>query len=232
MVVSLAQQIWHMCHIITPFHVYSHIIRYHNPLKTVASFSPPTSTTSSPPTVSLLVSPARAHLKMTMLNDYFALQTLIFQANMPHEFCVESLHTTNHLLNIRQLRAIHNITPYYLLYGAHPSYAHPRTFGCLCFPNTSSTASHKLSPWSRCCIFLGYPRERKACQCLDLTTQKFQISYHVIFDESYFPYAPRTHDATPPPSHARSWGSWFNLPWDSFPTIGANPSNTTYLNPS
>jgi hypothetical protein len=67
--------------------------------------------------------------------------TLLFQTKLPTPFWVEALHTANHLLNIRRSRAIGKFTPYFLLYGLHPTYDQLRTFGCLCFPNLSTPST-------------------------------------------------------------------------------------------
>uniref|UniRef100_A0A453KX44 Integrase catalytic domain-containing protein n=1 Tax=Aegilops tauschii subsp. strangulata TaxID=200361 RepID=A0A453KX44_AEGTS len=127
-------------------------------------------------------------------------RSLLFQANLtpPPPFWVEALHTATYLLNRRPSRAINDHTPYYLLHGTHPTYDHLRVFGCLCFPNTSATMSHKLSPRSTRCIFLGYPLEHKGYRCYDLSTRRVIVSRHVVFDETSFPYEPATPPATQP----------------------------------
>jgi hypothetical protein len=62
-------------------------------------------------------------------------------------------------------------------------------FGCACYPNTSATAPHKLSPRSTRCLFLGYSSDHKGYQCLDLASHCIIISRHVVFDEDVFPLA-------------------------------------------
>jgi hypothetical protein len=66
---------------------------------------------------------------------------------------------------------------------------HLRVFGCACYPNTSATAPHKLSPRSTHCLFLGYSPDHKGYRCLDLTSHRIIISRHVVFDEDVFPLA-------------------------------------------
>jgi hypothetical protein len=77
---------------------------------------------------------------------------------------------------------------------------HLRTFGCLCHPNISSTAGHKLSPRTTKCV-LGLPREHKGYRSFDLSTRKVILSRHVVFDENSFPYhsgaSPATSDLAP-----------------------------------
>jgi hypothetical protein len=81
-----------------------------------------------------------------------------------------------------------NSTPYTILHNKQPSYDNMRVFGCLCYPNTAATSSHKLSPRSTVCVFLGYPSMHKGYRCLDFSTQKIIISHHVVFDETIFPF--------------------------------------------
>jgi hypothetical protein len=80
-------------------------------------------------------------------------------------------------------------TPYFALYDTTPTYDHLRVFGCACYPNTSATAPHKLSPRSTRCLFLGYSPDHKGYQCLDLASHRIIISRHVVFDEDVFPLA-------------------------------------------
>jgi hypothetical protein len=64
---------------------------------------------------------------------------------------------------------------------------------CTCYPNTSSTTPHKLSPRSTRCVFLGYSSDQKGYRCLDLFTNRLIISRHVVFDEANFPLAASPH---------------------------------------
>jgi hypothetical protein len=85
-------------------------------------------------------------------------------------------------------------------------------FSCACYPNTSATAPHKLSPRSTRCLFLGYSPNHKWYHCLDLVSHRILISRHVVFDEDMFPLAgssPPTDldsllesDPVPPPPQA------------------------------
>ena len=59
----------------------------------------------------------------------------------------------------------------------------------MCYPNTFSTAPHKLAPRSTRCVFLGYSPDHKGYRCFDLTSRRVLISRHVVFDESDFPYS-------------------------------------------
>jgi histone deacetylase 1/2 len=87
---------------------------------------------------------------------------------MPGAYWVEALSTATHLINRRPCQASGSDTPFQLLFGAPPSYTHLRVFGCLCFPNQSSTAANKLSARSTPCALLGYPADHRGYRCLDL----------------------------------------------------------------
>jgi hypothetical protein len=75
----------------------------------------------------------------------------------------------------------------FALFGSAPSYEHLRVLGCTCYPNTTATAPHKLSPRSTRCVFLGYSADHKGYRCLDLSTNCLIVSRHVVFDEDSFP---------------------------------------------
>ena len=113
---------------------------------------------------------------------------LLLQASMPPCYWADALNTATLLLNLRPTKKLSLITPHEVLHSTPPSYSHLCVFGCLCFPNTSATASHKLSPRSTRCVFIGYPREQKGYRCFDLSTRKVITSRHVIFDETIFLY--------------------------------------------
>ena len=104
-------------------------------------------------------------------------------------YWAEALATATYLLNRRPCSAVQNNIPYQLLYSQPPEYSHLCVFGCLCYPNLSATARHKLAPRSAACVFLGYPSSHKGYRCLDLSTRRVIISRHVVFDESVFPFS-------------------------------------------
>jgi hypothetical protein len=117
---------------------------------------------------------------------------LLFQASLPATYWAEALHTATHLLNRLPSKATSHPTPHFALHGTTPSYDHLRVFGCACYPNTSATTPHKLSPRSTRCLFLGYSPDHKGYRCLDLTSHRIIISRHLVFDEDVFPLAGST----------------------------------------
>jgi hypothetical protein len=104
-------------------------------------------------------------------------------------YWAEGLHTTTYLLNHLLTTVIQTACPHLALFGSAPSYEHLHVFGCTCYPNTTATVPHKLSPCSTRCVFLGYSADHKAYHCLDLSTNRLIVSRHVVFDEGNFPLA-------------------------------------------
>ena len=129
---------------------------------------------------------SRAERVLLTLND--GVRTLLFQASIPPTFWPDALAASTYLLNRRPCRPRNNCTPFHLLFGVPPEYSHLRVFGCLCYPNLTSTAPHKLAPRSTKCIFLGYPLDQKGYKCYNPMTKRVIISRHVYFDETCFPF--------------------------------------------
>jgi hypothetical protein len=121
------------------------------------------------------------------------MRSLLFHASMSAHCWVEELHTATYLLNHLPCKNISASYSYVALYCAAPSYEHLQVFGCVCYPNLSAQAAHKLAPWSTCCVFLRYSTNHKGYRCLDLSTNNIIISRHVIFDEVVFPFTASSH---------------------------------------
>ena len=101
--------------------------------------------------------------------------TLLIHSYMTATYWAETLTTATYFLNRRPCSAIQNDIPYRLLHSKPLEYSNMHIFSCLCYPNTSATASHKLAPRSTVCVFLGYPSSHKGYCCLDLSTRKVFI---------------------------------------------------------
>lgn len=140
-------------------------------------------------------------------------RSLLVHASMPYTLWVEALNTATFLLNRRPCRSCHNHTPFFLLYGVQPTYTNMCVFGCLCYPNLTSTSAHKLAPRSHPCVFLGYSPEHKGYRYLNRSTGRVVISRYVVFDERSFPFAP---DGVPP-----------RLALRTALTINSSPSHST-----
>jgi hypothetical protein len=118
---------------------------------------------------------------------------LLFQASIPPQYWVESLHSDTYLLNHLPTKNITAACSYTTLNNTPPTYEHLWVFGSSCYPNLSATAPHKLAPHSTRNVFSGYSPEHKGYRCLDLSTNHGLISQHVMFDEACFPFAASDH---------------------------------------
>jgi hypothetical protein len=81
------------------------------------------------------------------------IRTLLIQASLPGRYWAEGLHIATYLLNRLPTMVIQVACPHLALFGSAPSYEHLRVIGCTCYPNTTATAPHKLSPRSTWCFF-------------------------------------------------------------------------------
>jgi hypothetical protein len=124
-------------------------------------------------------------------------RTLLFQASMPPQYLVESLHTTTYLLNRLPTKTITASCPNTALYNTPPTYEHLQVFGCACYSNLSVTTPHKLALRSTQCVFIRYSQNHKGYCFLHLSTNRTVISRHIAFDEACFPFTtspPLTND--------------------------------------
>lgn len=80
------------------------------------------------------------------------MRSLLFQASLPARYWVEGLAAAIYLHNRLPTKAVSHLAPYFALFGTSPSYNHLRVFGCVCYPNLSATAPHKLAPRSTRCV--------------------------------------------------------------------------------
>jgi hypothetical protein len=83
------------------------------------------------------------------------MHSLLFQIFLLARYWAECFYVTTYLLNLLPTKAISAPTPHLALFGTTPSYAHLRVIGCASYPNTSATASHKLSSVSAGVSSLG-----------------------------------------------------------------------------
>ncbi|KAJ9543513.1 LOW QUALITY PROTEIN: hypothetical protein OSB04_023220 [Centaurea solstitialis] len=113
------------------------------------------------------------------------MRTLLFQASLPPNFWAEALNMTVHILNLLPTTTLSFQSPCEKLYGTFPTVMHLRVFGCLCYPNLSSTTPHKLSPRSTACVYLGPSANHRGHRYYDLVSHRIIISRHV----DHFPYS-------------------------------------------
>jgi hypothetical protein len=103
------------------------------------------------------------------------IRTLLIQTFLSGHYWAEGLHTATCMFNRLPTTVIQAACPHLALFGSAPSYEHLRVFGCTCYPNTTATASHKLSSRSTRCVFLGYSADHKGYRWLDLSTNRMIV---------------------------------------------------------
>lgn len=114
----------------------------------------------------------------------------MFHGKVPQKYWVEAFFTANFLSNLLPHTALADSkSPFELLHHKPPDYRSLRVFGCAYFPMLREYAVNKLDPRSLQCVFLGYNEKYKGYRCLLPTTGRVYITRHVIFDESFFPFA-------------------------------------------
>lgn len=115
-------------------------------------------------------------------------RSLRFQASLPLKFWGDCVLTSVYLINRTPSSVLGNKTPFEILFHKVPTYLHLRTFGCLCYV-TSHILAHKFSAHAIPCVFLGYSNVQKGYRVMNIQTNKFLVSRHIVFHENSFPFA-------------------------------------------
>ncbi|RVW88563.1 Retrovirus-related Pol polyprotein from transposon RE1 [Vitis vinifera] len=125
--------------------------------------------------------------------------TLLSHASLPNTFWPHAFATAVYLINRLPTTTLNLFSPFELIFHKSPNYFRLKVFGCLCYPWLRPYTTHKLTPRSKPCVFLGYSLSQSAYLCLDPSTSKLYVSHHVQFVESVFPYT-SLHTTLPRPN--------------------------------
>ncbi len=118
-------------------------------------------------------------------------KNMAFGANIPASLWVETISTTNYLINMSPTRANGGLSPYQQLFGVPLDFHHLRVFGCVSFVHIS-VHNTKWSPKSSCYVFVGYNSTSKGYRCFLLENNKVIVFKDVIFYEDHFGFPPIT----------------------------------------
>ena len=111
---------------------------------------------------------------------------------MPCKYWLFAFQTTIFIINWLPFVVLSQNSPYGVLYNCLPDYTSLRSFGCLCFPYICPYAFHKMTNKYVVCCFLGYSAKHKGFLCLDMAFSRMYASYHIVFDETRFPFLTRS----------------------------------------
>ncbi|KAJ0909110.1 putative RNA-directed DNA polymerase [Helianthus annuus] len=114
-------------------------------------------------------------------------RSLLFQSGVPLNFWSDCVLTAVYLINRLPSSVLLGKSPYELMFGFKPSFAHLRVFGCLCF-STILNNSDKLSFNAEKCVLIGYSNTKKGYKLWSLDNKKEFYSRDVKFYENVFPF--------------------------------------------
>lgn len=129
--------------------------------------------------------------------------TPLAQAQLPFKFWWDAFHTALYHINRLPSSVFKLSTPYEKIFKHKPDYDFLKCFGCICYPYLRDYNKHKFAYHSSKCIFIGYSPSQKGYKCLH-SSGHVHVAWHVIFDESTFPYATESvfHSHTNSDSHS------------------------------
>lgn len=101
----------------------------------------------------------------------------------------DAFETTTFLINRMPTAILNGMTPLQKLFGTKPDFEAMRVFGYACFPLLRPYSAHKLSYRFVESVFMGYSLKDKGYKCLDIATNRLNISQNIVFNEMYFPFS-------------------------------------------
>ncbi|KAL0303022.1 UNVERIFIED_CONTAM: Retrovirus-related Pol polyprotein from transposon RE2 [Sesamum radiatum] len=126
-------------------------------------------------------------------------RALLFHASLPIHFWGDSILTATYLINRTPTKLLDWKSPYEVLYGHPPDYAHLRTFGALCYATNTSPHKSKFHARAIKCIMIGYAMTKRAYKLYDLEVKSTLFSRDVHFYEDNFPFANSVPTSSCPP---------------------------------
>ena len=103
-------------------------------------------------------------------------------------YWADCVQTAPYIINRLPTPVLNNKTPFEVLFGKKPSYAHLKIFGCLAFAYNPQRTTDKFEPRGVPCVFLGYSDTEKGYSLLSMLTQRCFVSRDMRFVEHVFPF--------------------------------------------
>lgn len=94
----------------------------------------------------------------------------------------DAFQIATYIINHLPMKILNNQSSFENAYNKKLNYAFMHIFVCACWPILWPYNHHKIDFWSKIFFFVGYSLSHWGCRCLDLSTVKFYVSQHVIFD--------------------------------------------------
>jgi len=115
--------------------------------------------------------------------------TLLGQCSVPLQFWNYVFESSVYIINRMSTLVLQNQYSFECLFHRTLNYNFLSTFRCLCFPFLLLYYAHKLNFHSSPCVFLGYNSSHLGYHCLNLTSQRVYVSFHVRFYKNMFLFA-------------------------------------------
>jgi len=159
---------------------------------------------------------------------------LLFQTHLPYLFWNFVVQHATFLINCTPTPLLQNSSPYEKLNDNICDLSNLRVLGCLWYSNTLTSHRKKLVARSVHGIFLGFQHHTKGYIFLNLKNHKIEVSRHVIFHETNFPYQ-LTTDVQKNPNNLSlplppNYDSKCDLSFSSTPYIVKTTATTTVKN--
>ncbi len=117
-------------------------------------------------------------------------RAMLNEKNLPNYFWAKAVVTIVYIMNQTTIAIVHGMTLEEKFTSKKPNVSHLKMFGYIAYVHVPDEKRSKLDPKANRCIFIGYCLEQKGYKCLNLSTQKLQVSRYVVFDEMVSWYSP------------------------------------------
>lgn len=114
---------------------------------------------------------------------------LLADASVPLKFWSYAFILAVYLINILPSPSMDKSSSFLLLHQKDPDYKSLKSFGCECWPLTTSYNKHKFDYRAVSSVFLGLSPHHKGYVCYHIPTGRTYMSKDVKFNELFYPFA-------------------------------------------